>query len=180
MISLYKEALTSDPLATSVLVNLGGALYNVNRPEEMAPLVERLRQINPQSIPTKWLAGLHQLGSGNAEAALDYFRSIDNLVGDWGAATAAYDLGLDAESDESMQRLIENGDSPVVLAILYAHRENFEMAFETLEHAYDVHNDEMVEIRMYPHFRPMHDDPRWAVLLEKIGISDTDARRIGL
>lgn len=180
MISLYQEALVSDPLAMSVLGNLAGSFLGTNRLDEMAELVERMRQIDAESDTIKWMNGLYQYGAGNAEAALDQFQALGGRFGTLGSALALYDLGRDQESDAALRILTETGDSPVQVAIAYAYREDFDTALDWLERAYEQHNDEAIEIRMFTMFDPAHSNPRWETLLEKIGISDADATRAGI
>ena len=54
------------------------------------------------------------------------------------------------------------------------------MAFEWLEEGYENHDDWLIEIRQFGLLRPLHDDPRWDALLEKMGLTDADAERLGL
>jgi TolB-like protein/Tfp pilus assembly protein PilF len=178
-ISIYQEALVSDPFAMSVLANLAGAYYAQNRADDMADMVTRMLQIDADSEWPKIMDGWRQQVSGNAEAALDRFQTIGGSMGAMGSAIALYDLGRDSESDEAIQSLIDRGDSFRV-ALAYAHRGQHDLSFEWLERAYDEHDDELTEVRMYPAFDRMHADPRWEALLEKIGISDSNARRAGL
>jgi len=180
MISLYREALTNDPLSMSVLGNLAGAYFGQNRPDDMAVVLESMRQIDAESGAVEFLAAWHQIAAGNAEAALDLFQTIGGDNGAWGSAIVLYDLGRDAESDALIERLIASDVSPARIAGIYAYRGDFDAAFEWLERAYYDHDDEMVEIRMFAAFDPMHGDPRWESLLEKTGISDASAKRAGL
>jgi adenylate cyclase len=180
MISLYQEALVSDPLSMSVLGNLAGAYYTAQRLDEMAVLVERMRQIDDESESMRFMTGLHHLGAGNAEAAADHFAALENDLGTWGSALALYDLGKDAESNAAIQSIKAQGDAQARIAVAYAYRGEFDMAFEWLERAYEEHDDELMEIRMYAQFDAMSNDPRWTALLEKAGISDANATRAGL
>jgi TolB-like protein/Tfp pilus assembly protein PilF len=180
MLSLYQEALTSDPLSMSVLTNTGGTFFGTDRLREMNEIVERVRQIDAESDAFKWLAGLYHLSAGNAEASADQFQALGGVFGAFGSALAYYDLGRDTESDESLQILIDAEDYSIQVAVVHAYRQDFDTAFEWLDRAYEEHSDEMVEIRMYQPLDPMHSDPRWENLLGKIGISDSDARRAGL
>jgi len=180
MVSLYREALVSDPLSMSVLANLSGAYFGKNRIDEMASMIERMRQIDAESDWVKIYSGWHQVALGNAEAALDHFEAFGGVPGAWGSAVALYDLGRDAESDEALQYLIDDGGASVQVAVAYAHRGEIDAAFEWLERAYENRDDWTVEIRMYGGLDALHGDPRWEPLLGKIGISDADAARAGL
>ena len=180
MISLYREALVSDPLAMAVLANLSGSYFGMNRIDEMGGLIDRMRQIDEESTWFRFMAAWHQLGVGNAEAALDRFEQLGGSGGAWGSALVLYDLGRDAESDTAIEFMNESGGNVVQIATVHAYRGDFDAAFEWLEIAYDEHDDELVEIRMYSALDPMHSDPRWGALLEKIGISDANAKSAGL
>ena len=180
MISLYREALVSDPLAMSVLANLTSAYFGQKRVDDMPGLIERMRQIDAESEWVKIMSAWHQQAAGNSEAALDQFQTIGGDDGAWGSAFVLYDLGRDAESDAAIEYLIEQGSGPIRVANAYAYRGDFDAAFEWLERAYDEHDEETVEVRMYTAFEPMYRDPRWEALLEKTGISDAYANRAGL
>jgi hypothetical protein len=151
----------------------------MNRIDEMSGLIERMRQIDEESVWFRFMAAWHQLGAGNSVAALDQFERLGGSGGAWGLALVSYDLGRDAESDAAIEFLNESGGNVVQIATAYAYRGDFDAAFEWLEIAYEEHDDELIEIRMYSAFDTMHSDPRWESLLRKIGISDVNAKSAG-
>jgi tetratricopeptide (TPR) repeat protein len=179
-ISLLREALVSDPLSMSVLVNLSASYFFENRPDDMAVMIESMRQINAESHAVRFMSAWHHIATGNSEAALDLFQPMGGSDGAWGSAIVLYDLGRDAESDLAIRELIEFDGSLIRVAYAYARRGNLDLAFEWLERAYNAHEVEAVEIRMFDAFDPMHGDPRWGALLDKTGISDANAQRAGL
>jgi tetratricopeptide (TPR) repeat protein len=139
-----------------------------------------MREIDADSDMSKWTNGLLQFGAGNAEAALEQFQALGGTYGTLGSALALYDLGRDEESDAALRVLTEGGENPLQLAVAYAYRDEFDTALDWLERAYEQHNDEVIEIRMYTMLDPAHGNPRWDALLEKIGISDADAAKVGI
>ena len=180
MMGLYEDALERDPVAMSVLGNLSGAYMNYGRNDDAELIVERMRAIEPDSA---WVHGSDawlNWSRGNAEAALDGFSGLSGSVGAWGTALALYDLGRDEEIDDAIATLLSAGGRPTQLALVEAYRDNADRAFEWLDRAYEEHDDWLIEIRMFRDFEPLYDDPRWEELLGRIGISDTDAERIGL
>ena len=179
-ISLLREALVSDPLSMSVLVNLAAAHFFENNPDDMAVMIESMRRIDAESHAVRFMSAWHHIAVGNSEAALALFQPMGGGDGAWGAAIVLYDLGRDAESNLALESLIEMDGSPIRVAYTYARRGNFDLAFEWLERAYNEHDDELIEIRMFDAFNPMHGDPRWEALLDKTGISDANAQRAGL
>ncbi len=180
MISLYQEALVIDPLAMSVLANLSGAYYGARRFDEMATIIERMRQIDAEGLWPKASTAWYHQGLGNAEAALEHFQTLGGPFGALGSAIALYDLGRDVESDAALQGLIDDDGSAAYTATVFAYRGETDKAFEWLERAYSLHDDATVEIRMFTAFEPLYGDPRWDAFLEKIGISDANAKLAGL
>ena len=117
---------------------------------------------------------------GEAEAAWDGFVAVGGPIGELGRALSLYDLGRDEELEEVLREMQESDESAATVAIVYAHANRPDAAFDWLERAYEARDDEMIEIRMYVGLDSLHDDPRWEALLKKIGISDADAVRIGI
>ncbi len=118
---------------------------------------------------------------GNSETALELFAKAPDGFSAWGRAIVHYDLGQDAASDAALEQLKEFGGYDVQVATVYAYRKQIDEAFQWLDRAYENHDVSMIEIRMYKVLLgPLHDDPRWQALVEKLGISDEAAATIGL
>jgi len=179
MISLYEEALNRDPVSVSVLGNLTGAYASSGRLDAAATLVARMAEVAPDSGALHFSEGLLNFYRGDAEASIASFARLDSPASDFGRAFALFDLGRDAEADAAVTTLETDG-AAVQVAVIEAYRGNTDRAFEWLERAYDDHEDWLIEARMYTAFEGLYGDPRWAALLEKVGISDADAERIGL
>ena len=179
-VSLSREALNLDPLALSVLTNLSGSYYANNRFDEMAALIERMRELEPDSTVIPGMSGWLEQGRGNAEAALAHFTQARAAMGAWGRAIAHYDLGQDDLSDAAISELVELGGNSVIIATIYAYRDETDDAFEWLDRGFDEHDDWMVEIRMFKFFQRIYGDPRWDVMVEKVGMTDEVAESIGL
>jgi adenylate cyclase len=179
-ISLYNEALALDPFAVAVLGNLTGSYLNNDELDDAARLIARIKDVEPESLYVAAMTGWVENGRGNSEAALDYFTVAGDL-GPWGLAIAHYDLGQDDASDAALDMLIEDNASPIQVAAVYAYRGQTDDAFVWLEQAFEVRDSWMIEIRMFKRFfSPLHSDPRWEELLERIGITDDVATSIGL
>lgn len=178
--SLYLEALSIDPLAVSVLANTAGVNFSLERYDDMDEMIERMREVGADSLYADIYEGWRAFGMGNAELALDIFLGIDDLNSVWAQAFPLYDLGRDEEVMKAIETLKEAGSRSVQVASIYAYRGDADNAFEWLERGYEDGDDDLVEIRQYTAFKPIENDPRWELMLEKIGISDADAARIGL
>jgi TolB-like protein/Flp pilus assembly protein TadD len=180
MINYYEIALERDPVAMSVLANLSGAYMNTDRLADAAAIVQRMQEVSPDSAWTKLQTAFLHWFQGDTEQALDQFLAEDEMMFLWGRAFAYYDLGMDRQSDETLEEMAEDGARPTTIALVHAYRNDFDTAFEWLERAYEERDDYLIEIRMYKGFETLHDDPRWTDLLTRIGISDADAEAIGL
>ena len=90
-------------------------------------------------------------------------------------AISEYQLGNDKKASLIMEELeTKSGDnaggSPAFhLAMIYAQMEEIDIAFEWLDKAYEDHEVEMYWLKVEPPFEPLHDDPRWQVMLDKVG-----------
>ena len=177
MRSLYEEALVKDPLTMSVMGNLAGANLSVNlqRTEE---IIERMRALEPDSYNIALFTAWKEQFAGNSETSLSLFRELDDANGLWGQSLALWDLGMDTEADAVIDEMVRLKAGPARIAMAYAYREDDDKAFEWLERAYEERDFELIEIRMLDPFRPIHDDPRWEEMLDRLGISDEDARAV--
>ena len=126
------------------------------------------------------MMGWMEQGRGNAEAALAHFSKALDTMSAWGRAVAHYDLGQDDLSDAALSELVEMGGNMVMVANIYAYRDERDKAFEWLDRGFEEHDAWMVEIRMFPAFESLHKDPRWDVIVEKVGMTDEVANTIGL
>jgi len=178
--SIYLEALSIDPLAMSVLANTAGVNFALQRFDDMEEMIVRMREIGADSLYADIYEGWRAYGMGNAELALDLWRGIDDLNSVWAQAFPLYDLGQDEEVLKAIETLKNAGSRSVQVASIYAYMGDADNAFAWLERGYEDGDDDLVEIRQYTAFEPVEDDPRWELMLDKIGISDANANRIGL
>jgi hypothetical protein len=58
------------------------------------------------------------------------------------------------------------------LAMIYAQLGEIDTAFEWLEKAYQDHEVEMYWLKVEPPFEPLRNDPRWQVMLDKVGFPE--------
>ena len=112
--------------------------------------------------------------------ALAKFTAQEDSNSVWGSAFAYYDLRQDAESDAALEQLMRLGEHAVQIAVVYAYRGEPDKAFEWLQRGYDDHDDWLIELRLFSGLRSLYGDPRWDALLEKMGLTDADAARLGL
>ena len=178
-ISLLEAAIELDPLSMIILSNLTIAYLDSGRLGHAAERIDDMRTVEPNSFHVTnaeaWLTWFR----GDSEAALDRFTDFGGSSGNWGRVFALHDLGRDDEIDEAIQVLLDTGGRPSQLAAIYAYVGDHDKAFAEFENAYQMRDDWLIEIRGFKFLEPLYPDPRWEPLLQKIGISDADAERIG-
>jgi len=88
-------------------------------------------------------------------------------------------MGRSEESLSLLQAAIAlDASGSLAIAEIHACRGEIEQAFEWLERGVARREWVMRWLRARPLLEPLHDDPRWAALLDEIGISDADAIRV--
>lgn len=176
----YERALDRDPLSVPVLANLALHYMDVDRFDEARVLVDRIRRASPESFMLDRSVAWLNMSEGNLEEAVAGFEQLPGLFGSWGLALSFYDLGDIESSDRALEAVKKEPSSLVAAASVYAYRGENDKAFENLDLAIKSDTDAIMEIRMYPAFSRIHDDPRWERLLRQLELSDTDASRLGL
>ena len=90
-------------------------------------------------------------------------------------AISDYHLGNMENVNQIIEKLkthsMDNaGGSPsFYLAMIFSEMGEIDAAFEWLDKAYNNHEIEMYWLKVEPPFEPLHSDPRWQVMLDKVG-----------
>lgn len=180
-IALAQEAVTLDPLRIASHNNLGLALTAANRQDEAIAAFRRMLDLNPRTPMANFLIAQALLLSANPQAALEAVeQESDEGWNAHGMALTLHTLGKQDEADRALDHLVElfHQDMACQIANTYAWRNEADNAFEWFERAYDQNDGGLSEIRRVPLLDNIHDDARWPVLLERVGLSD--ARIAGL
>ena len=110
------------------------------------------------------------------EEGLDEGYRFPRLTGT--LAMAYYHKGRIGDMDEIIEELKNHSQqSPVgspsfYLAMIYSQMGKSDMAFEWIEKAYKDREVEMQWLKVEPPFEPLHNDPRWQEMLDKVGFPD--------
>src|SRR4029450_9570353 len=91
-----------------------------------------------------------------------------------GTAMVEHTLGHASESEQALDALKTKyaAGSAFQIAAVYAGRGGRDHAFEWLDRAYDQHDSGMPRLRYDPTLASLHDDPRFAALVKKMGFSE--------
>jgi len=81
-------------------------------------------------------------------------------------------LGRNQEADALLERLISEYQDKFSyeIAHAFAFKSQADKAFAWLGRAYELRDSGLSDIKTDPIFRNLHSDPRWELLLEKIGL----------
>jgi TolB-like protein len=174
---VLESARASDPLAASVNMNLGRLHLSAGRAERAVPLLQTAIELSPQLALAHEQLGYAYLQLGASDNAIESFQRTAALSGPRGATRLAY--GLAATGDRAAARKIacEIGDRPDAvahafgLALAYSALGDRDAAFAWFDRAYAERDAFLHTIKAMPAFEPLHDDPRWDPLLQRIGLS---------
>jgi adenylate cyclase len=173
-IELRQKAVALDPLSTSTLCALGVSYAGVGRFDEAVTMLHAALDLNPKAgIVHSKLSNI-RLRQGRAEEALaEAAMESHPVLRLCDIATAQHALGHAAESDAALSELIaDHADIAAYdIAQLCAKRGEVDRAFEWLERGYVQRDSGMPLCPNDRALMPLHDDPRWAPLMKKMGFA---------
>jgi TolB-like protein/Tfp pilus assembly protein PilF len=170
------EAVALDPLDPYVHMILGWGIYlHTGDFAEAEQSFRRGLQIAP-----KWGSGQYFLGEalmlqGHYEPALAEFRKETPDDGQFeGSAMAHFAAGRKSESDAALAAAIRhNGTSwPSEIARVFAFRGEKDRAFEWLERAFDLRDEDLYVIKGDPLLKNLEGDPRYKAFLRKMNLPE--------
>ena len=173
-IVLARKATVIDPLSLDIWHNLGLLLFCSGQNAEARLAWKHALDISPGARWPNYLAGYLDLKEGKIENALAHFRASDEPFRLTGTAMVEHTLGHEAESEQALNALKTKytAGSAFQIAAIYAWRGEKDHAFEWLDRAYDQHDAGMPRLRYDPTLASLHDDPRFAALVRKMGFSE--------
>jgi TolB-like protein/tetratricopeptide (TPR) repeat protein len=173
-IAMARKSAAIDPLSVETWRVLGLLLFCSGQDVEARLAWQHALEINPGTRWPNYLLGYLDLKQGNIERALAHFHAADEAFRLTGTAMVEYTLGHADESDQALDTLKTKyaTGSAFQIAAVYAWRGEKDQAFEWLDRAYDQHDTGMPRLRYDPTLASLHDDPRFAALVKKMGLSE--------
>jgi len=172
-VELYEQGFLNDPLNLSAHSALGLAYTKVHRYDEAIVIFEKQAELKPDYHWAYFNLGKTYLFRGDAEQALlEIKKNPENVFRNAGLVMAYSTLGLEAEAEEALKRLVsEYGtQNPIWIAEAYSWRGQKDEAFEWLEKAFmqgDFGLSYMLGNNVY---YSLTGDPRWVGLLKKMNL----------
>jgi eukaryotic-like serine/threonine-protein kinase len=173
-LKLADRAVELDPLSPTAIVDRGRIYLWMDRLDEAEQAFSRALDLSPGMTTSHLLMGWVKLMQGKldeAESEMDQ----EKLAGykDCGMTMVYYARGDKERSDLALAKLLTHGSQwAAQLAAAYAYRGETDKAFEWLEKGYELKDSGVPLAKVHPFLRNLHSDPRWPVLLKKIGLVD--------
>jgi len=172
---LDRRAIELDPLNAESWEVLGEAQFFVGQLDETTANHKRALELKPDLFFCHYSLSQTYILQGRPRDALPEIDRVQHQVPDWGLylyAVAYYALGQRAESDAALTELISkyHGSDEYSIARVYAFRNQPDEAFAWLDRGYARHNDGLIQTKIDPLLKNLHNDPRYAALLKKLNL----------
>lgn len=192
----FQHALELDPDDAFIVAGIGKGAFITGQYDLAIAQYEAALALEPVVAEFYWYLGRTYLSSGRLDDAEKSFAKLSSLSssfrgefhlwetlllkGELEAALAKADssfrraivhhaLGNTAEADEALAQLIDNVN-PYTLALVYGYRGEVDKTFEHLNYMLENNDYYPTFILTETAFRSIHSDPRWQLLLEKLGL----------
>jgi tetratricopeptide (TPR) repeat protein len=174
-LALGKYMVARDPINPTSHFNLGLYYLYAGQWEAAANAARTALRLSPDYIGAHYVIGEALLFAGEPQAALEQFalERGDDEYRVKGTALALQALGRQAQFEQTLEELIQRwGDKwPSEVAHVYAMSGDADAAFAWLDKAVAQNEDGLDHQFLAPFFVNLHDDPRWAVFLQRVGSS---------
>ncbi len=170
------EGVELDPLNPSAHMFLGWNVYlHTGQLADAEQSFRRGLQIAPKYGSGQYFLGEALMLQGRHEAAMVEFQKETLDDGELeGSAMVHFLSGRKAESDAQLSEAIRhNGTSwPSEIARVYAFRGEKDHAFEWLDRAYEMRDEDLYIIKGDPLFKNLEGDPRYEAFLRKMNLPE--------
>ena len=172
-LALARRALEIDPLNARAYELLGDRLIAAGHLQEAAATYQKLLELQPGRIQAHMRLGRLELYRSRPEMALAEMEpEVEPFWRLYGLALAYHALGRREESDAALMEAKEKwgDDGAFQFGEIHAFRGEPDSAFEWLERAYARRDPGLTFVKVSALLASLHDDPRWSVFLEKMGL----------
>jgi len=180
-IKLGEAAVLRDPVDAVLRIHLGDYYRSAERFDDAVETFKNAITLNPEISAGHYKLATVLLATNNPEAALaEFLLDTDEEYILKGRALISHALNRTEEFETSVIELRDRfGEQwPSEIAHVYAWTGDYDAAFEWLDKAVTLNEGGIGASRQVLWLTPLHDDPRWQVYLEKIGVSDAQVAAI--
>jgi serine/threonine protein kinase/tetratricopeptide (TPR) repeat protein len=157
----YRSAVSLDPLSSIVNTNYAVMLVQARRyPEAMAQFQKTLDR-DPNFVPAHYKLSQFYATTGRFAGAVVELRK---------AFAKPILVSEDAKGYLQLMMTLEGSDRAAAVALAATLAGDRELAFQSLEQAYDDGDIELLISIRYPGLDPLRSDPRYADLMQRLGL----------
>lgn len=178
-LSWARRARELDPLGDSG-IEIGWILFQSHRYEVALHEYRSALAVRPDDITARWFLGFALIANGQPESAIP---ELEKVVSDSDRSPATIALLIRAYAHagrradalrllEEMKRRKQTSYVPAAAFVnAYLGLDDKEMAFASLEQAYQEQSNILQYLKVHPFFDPLRDDPRFADLVRRVGLN---------
>ena len=170
-----RKLVAADPLSMPAWQFYGSHLLLVPGGRQQArAALQRAIDLSPDAGWPRVIMGFLDLQESKAESALAHFRRAGPGLGEAGVAMAEHALGHEQEAQAALEVLKTRyaAGMAIQVAWVYAWRGEKDLAFQWLERAAGQHDAGIVRLRYDPPLASLRPDPRFAALVQKLGLPE--------
>jgi tetratricopeptide (TPR) repeat protein len=179
--AIAQAKLAEDLDSTSLIIraHFGFVYFYAHRYDDSIAACQKAIEVDPSFFAARRYLGQAYAQKGKYEQAIDEFqRAVAASSGSaLMRAELAHTLAVAGKKDEAEKILgelkqlsAERYFSPYHIAMIYAGLGNNDEAFNWLDKAFEQRADYLVFLKVDPRFELLHSDPRFASLLERVGL----------
>lgn len=170
-IPLFQQSMALDPVRMAPSHNLSFTLYQVRRYDEAVESFKHTLNLSPDYFGGWSFLAVVYLAKGEAEKASAAIER--EQPGAWKLqvqAMVAHDLGDEAASDGAILELKQGEFEDVnsTLAMVYAWRDEADLALQYLNAAQEAGEQTLIDLRLDPILDNLRSDPRWPAISAEI------------
>jgi TolB-like protein/DNA-binding winged helix-turn-helix (wHTH) protein len=170
-LQLGRRALDLDPLNATSWESLAETRFYMGQFDEAATDSKKALELSPDVWPGAILLSQIYLMQRRPQDALPEIELIRfDAPRAWLHAIAYHALGRKKESDVALSELITKYHETMLVAEVYACRNQPDKAFEWLDRAYAQRDSNLISAKVTPLLKSLHGDPRYTALLKKLNL----------
>ena len=173
-LELSRRAVDMDPLNAGSWENLGEIEFFTGHLDDAVADLKKALEPNTDNWHGHVFLSQIYIVQGRPQDALPEIALLQdqNALRLYLYALAYHALGREKESDAALSELIAKyqATDTYSIAVIYAFRNQSDEAFEWLDRAYAEHNDGLIQTKIDPLLKNLHNDPRFATFLKKLNL----------
>jgi TolB-like protein/Flp pilus assembly protein TadD len=178
-LQMISRAAELDPVSQAILKDKGLTLYYNRQYDEAIEMARKTLELDPNYAAAHRLLSLAYQGKERFDESITEHEKWGRLTGNKveTAITLAQLYAVSGKADEARKLIADVKRNKLEaeqihrgLALVHAALGEIDIAFECLEESYEHHEESILSLKVDPKMDPLRSDPRFLVLLKKIGV----------